>query len=154
MQTFKKSTNYTVYLLVSLAAAVVISYFLIKPLIESSGAGAQQTMIMIFAFAIIYLVYILVEMKSTIEIDEKALVERKIYGSKRLELKEIKKIEYRKSLMKFNSMILVYSNSGRIIRLNYWYEDFTELISLLCKNALLVNSQVKLSNHLLREFDL
>lgn len=154
MKTFIKSTNYTVYLLVTLVAAIVISSLLVKPVAESSGATAQQTMIGMFAFAFIYLAYILVEMRSSIKIDEHSIVDKKMYGSKRFEFKEIRKIEYRKSLMKLNSMVLVHSNSGRIIRLNYWYKDFPELVRLLCKNTQSVSDQVKLSDQLRRDFGL
>ncbi len=154
MKTFIKSTNYTVYLLVTLVAAIVISSLLVKPVAESSGATAQQTMIGMFAFAFIYLAYILVEMRSSIIIDEHSIVDKKMYGSKRFEFKEIRKIEYRKSLMKLNSMVLVHSNSGRIIRLNYWYKDFPELVRLLCKNTQSVSDQVKLSDQLRRDFGL
>lgn len=153
MHTFKRSTIYSIVQFAFILIVIGLHFLLVF------HSGFRNVLDNIFVFlqiimALVFIIYVAFESFTKVEIDENYIYIRKIYGFKRFGLEEITRIEYKRLLINALSTVKVHNIDGDSIMLEYWYEDFSGLVSVLCKNTLSKNSKVLISDFIKRNFDI
>ena len=144
---YKRSVLYSIIQFVSLFLGLAIFHF---AAIFMDGASYEPiTFIGLeIIIAVISLIYLGIECTATIEIDDDNLIERKFRKCRKTELENIVGIRYYKSTLKIFAFVMIDLSNGSSLRLENWFENHTNMVKVICKNTLLKNSNVLLSDNI------